>query len=226
MPVDDPYIVLGLPRHCSDAEIRKAYKKQVLIWHPDKNPNGAERFKQVMEAYTVLTDPTRRVDLLSRTQQAEAEAEAPPRPTVAEWLRREKAERQADQRSAEEIIRQDRSMRAKVGKNLKDLLREQEVLHRAGEQQRHMFTDHADAQAKRVANVQDKLRRLNVPGLEWKPDYECFTVEEERERRQLVAQLIADGTGEVDDIVLYRYYVSASELVMKRRAWGNSTECE
>lgn len=47
-----------------------------------------------------------------------------------------------------------------------------------------------------VANVQDKLRQLNVPGLAWKPDYECFTVEEERERRQLVAQLIADGTEE------------------------------
>eukprot|EP00667_Euglena_gracilis_P018613 EG_transcript_19782 len=221
MPTSDPYLVLGLPRHCSDAEIRTAYKKQVLLWHPDKNPNGAERFKRVTEAYELLTDPTRRADLEAHDP-PEAKA-PPPQPTVSEWLQRERAERQADQRSAKEIIRQDRAMRAKVGKNLKDLLREQEVLHRAGEQQRHLFSDHADAQAKRVANVQDKLRQLNVPGLAWKPDYECFTVEEERERRQLVAQLIADGTEEMDDVVLFRYYVSASEVVMGRRARGYPT---
>eukprot|EP00285_Hemiselmis_virescens_P005962 CAMPEP_0173390112 /NCGR_PEP_ID=MMETSP1356-20130122/14304_1 /TAXON_ID=77927 ORGANISM="Hemiselmis virescens, Strain PCC157" /NCGR_SAMPLE_ID=MMETSP1356 /ASSEMBLY_ACC=CAM_ASM_000847 /LENGTH=76 /DNA_ID=CAMNT_0014347433 /DNA_START=225 /DNA_END=451 /DNA_ORIENTATION=+ len=61
---EDYYQVLGIARGASEAEMKKAYKKLALRWHPDKNPEdreGAEaNFKRVSEAYDVLTDPQKK----------------------------------------------------------------------------------------------------------------------------------------------------------------------
>lgn len=58
----DFYSVLGVPRNASPEDIKKAYKKQARLYHPDKNKNqGAEeKFKEISEAYKVLTDPDKR----------------------------------------------------------------------------------------------------------------------------------------------------------------------
>jgi molecular chaperone DnaJ len=57
------YSVLGVPRTASDEEIKKAYRKLAMQYHPDRN-NGSkeaeERFKQLTEAYDVLRDPQKR----------------------------------------------------------------------------------------------------------------------------------------------------------------------
>lgn len=59
----DYYEVLGLDRSCSDAEIKKSYRRLALQYHPDRNPddpNAEEQFKEASEAYEVLADCQRR----------------------------------------------------------------------------------------------------------------------------------------------------------------------
>ncbi|GJQ86858.1 hypothetical protein Trydic_g19526 [Trypoxylus dichotomus] len=59
----DPYKILGLKRSASQTEIRKAYKKLVKEWHPDKtkDPSAPSRFVEIKQAYELLSDPDRRL---------------------------------------------------------------------------------------------------------------------------------------------------------------------
>ena len=58
----DFYQILGVPRSASQAEIQKAYRKLARTYHPDvnKDPAAEERFKEISEAYDVLSDPDSR----------------------------------------------------------------------------------------------------------------------------------------------------------------------
>ena len=57
----DYYEILGISRDASTADIKKAFKKMSIKWHPDKNPNNKkeaeEKFIEVSNAYQVLSDP-------------------------------------------------------------------------------------------------------------------------------------------------------------------------
>jgi curved DNA-binding protein len=63
MDYKDYYQILGLPRSASTEEIRKAYRKLAMQYHPDHNPGdkqSEDRFKEINEAYQVLNDPQKR----------------------------------------------------------------------------------------------------------------------------------------------------------------------
>ncbi|MBI2868415.1 MAG: DnaJ domain-containing protein [Chloroflexi bacterium] len=60
----DYYAILGVPKGCSGDEIKKAYRKMAMQYHPDRNPGkekwAHDKFKEINEAFGVLGDPGKR----------------------------------------------------------------------------------------------------------------------------------------------------------------------
>ena len=74
----DYYDVLGVGRQATKAELKRAYRRLALRYHPDRNPGSAEaaaRFREVMEAYAVLSNPIRRWHYDHRSEHFSAYAE-------------------------------------------------------------------------------------------------------------------------------------------------------
>ena len=59
----DYYEVLGVEKSCTDEELKKAYRKLAMKYHPDRNPDNKEaeeKFKEANEAYAILSDADKR----------------------------------------------------------------------------------------------------------------------------------------------------------------------
>lgn len=62
-PVEmDYYDLLGVPAEVDDTQLKKAYRKMAMKYHPDKNtsPDAEEKFKEINKAYQILSDPNLR----------------------------------------------------------------------------------------------------------------------------------------------------------------------
>jgi DnaJ-class molecular chaperone len=62
--MDNLYSILNIENTASQDEIKKAYRKLSMTWHPDRNktPEATEKFKEISTAYAVLSDPTKRAE--------------------------------------------------------------------------------------------------------------------------------------------------------------------
>lgn len=74
----DPYLLLEVPYTATNSDIKKAYRKMALKWHPDKNGGSKaaeEMFKKIKAAYDCLVDPIKRAaEDLKRKHREQAEA--------------------------------------------------------------------------------------------------------------------------------------------------------
>mmetsp|Transcript_7892 Transcript_7892/g.9676 ORF Transcript_7892/g.9676 Transcript_7892/m.9676 type:complete len:229 (+) Transcript_7892:22-708(+) len=63
-PNPDYYNTLNIPREASDTDVKKAYRRLAMTWHPDKNPENKEeaerKFQDIAEAYNILSDKSLR----------------------------------------------------------------------------------------------------------------------------------------------------------------------
>ncbi|CAH9095852.1 unnamed protein product [Cuscuta epithymum] len=82
----DYYNILKVNRNASEDDLRKSYRRLAMIWHPDKNPGAKKheaeaKFKQISEAYDVLSDPQKRqiYDLYGEEALKSGQVPPPPR---------------------------------------------------------------------------------------------------------------------------------------------------
>tara|TARA_B100000795_G_C22728872_1_gene410563 strand:+ start:72 stop:1046 length:975 start_codon:yes stop_codon:yes gene_type:complete len=60
MPDIDPYVSLGVARSATDKDIKKAYRKMALKYHPDRSGGDENKFKEVSASYEILSDPQKK----------------------------------------------------------------------------------------------------------------------------------------------------------------------
>lgn len=75
---EDPHAVLGIPRSASLEEVKRAFRRLAMRWHPDRNPSAAAEpeFKRVKAAYDLILDPAAYAEWLASEAAAQATGDA------------------------------------------------------------------------------------------------------------------------------------------------------
>jgi curved DNA-binding protein CbpA len=78
----DPYATLGIPRDASERQVREAYRRLAMRYHPDRHPDEqtSERMRGVNEAWQILSSPIRRRRYDAGTQHRAPQYQATPQP--------------------------------------------------------------------------------------------------------------------------------------------------
>ncbi|KAK9684619.1 hypothetical protein RND81_10G221000 [Saponaria officinalis] len=96
----DYYNILKVNRNATDDDLRKSYRRLAMIYHPDKNPNNKQisegKFKQISEAYDVLSDPQKRQIYDLYGEEALKSGQVPPPPSAAHGGSSQRRRRQGD----------------------------------------------------------------------------------------------------------------------------------
>lgn len=84
---DDPFTILGVRREASPEEVKQAYRRLAMHWHPDRNPSStaAAQFRRVHAAYELFLDPQRMAEW-QRVQASAAEVTPDPANENADWM--------------------------------------------------------------------------------------------------------------------------------------------
>ena len=85
----DYYEILGVPRTANEDDIKKAYRKLARKYHPDFNPNNKqseEKFKEIQEAYEVLSDATNARNTISSERIGRMAPNSRRHPTGNTWI--------------------------------------------------------------------------------------------------------------------------------------------
>lgn len=182
------YEVLGVSKLASEFEIRRAYRKLAVIYHPDKNPNGLERFREISFAYDILSDTEKRRLYDSERLRTHIEAEArvydptmdPNVELSAEELRafverKRKEEEKKQEEKREFEIRREEEMRRRAEYDAQNPAFKEEY-----ERMRVLAKEVADRRTCAVSECRHLTTAELVGLLEAKRDAE----EEEKERRR------------------------------------------
>lgn len=164
MALLDYYKTLGVSKDASDEEIKKAYRKLVLQYHPDRNPDSKEaeaKIREVNAAYEVIGDPATRKSYERITFNAYEVREEPPDPAV---ILREMEHKLAEEGRRElftiliknvarikaelAVIRE-----ATVARQGYDTFKEEIVLERAGHVLPEFVTQEMEGRKKRLLDV-------------------------------------------------------------------------
>jgi len=163
MARQDFYDVLGVPRDVSDEDLKKAYRKLVLKYHPDRNPGNKaaeERIREINTAYEVVGDPEQRRTYDRLRFGDEAREEAPDPAVILEQMEQKLFDEGRKEIFAQ-LIKDTKRVKAElavvrertVAAQGYDTFKERIVAERAGELLGEYVTPEMDARRDRILGV-------------------------------------------------------------------------
>eukprot|EP00796_Vickermania_ingenoplastis_P001499 gene1499-886_t len=196
------YDVLGVTKDAPDKEIRKAYYRLAVVYHPDKNPDGEEIFKEVTFAYNILSDPEQRRMYDNRSlknhlqgRAREYNPEMDPNVELSqEDLRRFVEKLRQQQRSKNEQFSEFEARREEEMKRRAEYDAKNPEFKREYERQRALRQHGAASQQARAAKEREANQLAAPASLTFRTSAEMMKDLQDEERRRMMGERIASPT--------------------------------